>query len=150
MRESEFLIRVGLWAPYLIRGANIRVGLGEPLQYCLVSGSLVGTGAGVEPVSWTDPEFPVLVSRFFLTEGGSEMERFACATGANAEDGVSGVRKTEWDKIGTRRLCCTVLARFRWLSLALAFAGQEWDRSGGDSEKSTSCTPNRAPNNTIL
>ena len=50
-RGSEFSIRVGLWAPYLIRGANIRVGLGEPLQYCLVSRSLVGTDAGVEPVS---------------------------------------------------------------------------------------------------
>ena len=55
-------------------------------------------------------------------------------------------RKTERDKISTRRLSRTVLARFQCLRslsfhLALAFAGQEWDRSGGDSEKSVSCTP---------
>ena len=65
-------------------------------------------------------------------------------------DGVSGVWKTERDKTSSRRLSHTVLARFLCLSLVLAFAGQEWDRSGGDSEKSTSCTPNRAANETIL
>ena len=40
-----------------------------------------GPAAGVEPVSWKEPEFPVFVSRFLVTEGWSEMEGFACATG---------------------------------------------------------------------
>ena len=75
--------------------------------------------------------------------------------GRAAKDGVSGVRKTERDKISTRRLSRTVLARFQCLRslsfhLALAFTGQECDRTGADSEKSVSCTPNRAPNETLL
>ena len=53
------------------------------------------------------------------------MERFACATAANAKEGVSGVRKTEREKTSSRRLSRTALARFQCLSLALAFAGQE-------------------------
>ena len=49
---------------------------------------------------------------------------------AHTRDGVSGVRKTERDKILTRRLFRTGLARFQCLRsfsfhLALAFAGQD-------------------------
>ena len=62
------------------------------------SPSLRWSGPALSPYREQSPNSRVFVSRFFLAEGGSEMRRFACATGANAKDGVSGVRKAERDK----------------------------------------------------
>ena len=42
-------------------------------------------GTDPERICTNGPLFQVCVSRFFLVEGGSEMERFACATGASAQ-----------------------------------------------------------------
>ena len=80
--------------------------------------------------------FRVFVSRFFLAEGGSEMGRFACATGANAKDGMS-----RRPKDGARQNMNASSVSYRSHSVSVV---------GILSEKSTSCTPNRAANETIL